>query len=187
MAKKSKRKKNKTFNFFLHENIEIKKQLLGAARSLKKDEGVGDLFAGALIYASLAEYLAENLLENLRQLMYQTTYVQYAGIVFIDERYDDRKKTLGQTICELEKYFFPDKEEIMEILREITDARNNVFHNLGKMHESEMPKVGADIRLITDQAEELIKKIDVIYAGLGKIVLPPTPESSKPTEEEKPA
>ncbi len=149
-----------------------------AARGLKGGAGVGDQLAGVVIYASLTEYLAENLLENLRQLVYYTTYIQYAGILFLDERNDESKRTLGQTVRELEKYYFPDRDEIIRLLKEITESRNNVFHNLAKVDQEKAMEIDADLKSIMENGEELINKIDVIYVGLGKMLLP-APEQTQ--------
>lgn len=160
-------KKDQQFKFFIHENLELKKQLLEIARSKRTNEPL----ASALIYASIAEYLAENLLENLRNLVYRASYEQFAGILFVDERADDSKKTMGHIVRELSKYFFSDKDEVIRLLGRIAECRNNLFHNLAKITPADTHGLDEALRVIPESVEELIYKIDVIYAGFQKILV----------------
>ena len=102
--------------------------------------------------------------------MYQTTYREYAGILFLDERNEESNTTLGRTINRLRRFSFPDREEVLRLLDEICASRNNVFHNLAKVDQQQAVVLGNDLRSITENGEQLIGKIDTIYAGLGKII-----------------
>jgi hypothetical protein len=170
---------------FSHEDLELKNALVGNARELRSSEGIGAQLSSALIYASITEYLAENLLANLRFLVYRSSYVNFAGIVFIDERKKSPKQTLGESKNNLEKYSFPDKPDIMAILSEINKSRNNLFHNLAKTKESELEKIDADIKCIQDSTEEFIEKVNVLYAGLQKLILPEASQEPSSDKEGK--
>lgn len=108
------------FTPFTHEELELKNALLSEARELKDKERFSERLASAMIYASIVEYLGEHLLVNLRYLVYRTTYTEFAGIIFIDERKNPGKQTLGAITDLLRKYNFPDKEGIVKILQSIT-------------------------------------------------------------------
>lgn len=170
-----------------HDDLELKRSLLQYARDLKNKPGFENVLAAAFIYSSFTEYVAENLLENLRHFVYQAVYSQYAAILFIDERDDIKKKTLGQIIGELEKFYFPDKQAILRCMRNVSEARNRMFHNFAKSNHAGLEElISKDLWTIQDQSEELINKIDVIYQGLGKILtsteISPTPNDSEVTK-----
>ncbi len=173
---------------FSHEDIELKNALVGKARELRSSEDLGAQLSSALIYASITEYLAENLLANLRYLVYRSSYVDFAGIIFIDERKKTnkaQKQTLGDSKNNLGKYSFPDKPDIMAVLEEINKSRNNLFHNLAKVKESELHKIDTDIKCIQNNTEEFIEKVNVLYAGLQKLVIPEAPQVPTDTKEGK--
>jgi len=165
---------DKKFKPLSHDNLEVKQWLLKVARDLMNKQGFENGLAASMIYSSFTEYLAENLLRNLRYFTYQGTYNQYAGIIFIDETKTSKsKKTLGQSIGEIEKFNFPDREGILECLGKINDARNRIMHEFSKSDFEGIKKmVTEDIFLIRNKTEELVNKIDVIYAGLQKVLNP---------------
>lgn len=180
--------KKKKFIPLSHEDLDLKRNLLQYARDLRPKDGFENGLASAFIYSSFTEYVAENLLDNLRHFVYQGVYSQYAGILFIDERWDQKKKTLGQMIGELEKFDFPDKSAILQCMRNVSEARNRMFHNFAKSDQAGLEDLlSKDLKTIQDQTEELINKIDVIYQGLRKILtsteVSPTPEAKKSTED----
>jgi uncharacterized protein with HEPN domain len=177
--------KQKKFVFLGHDNQDLKNQLLNYSRELRKKQGFENQLAATFIHVSFAEYLANNLVENLRYLMHQGTYNQYAGILFIDERRSRKVRTLGQLIEELRKYSFPDKEEILAILIEIKDLRNNIFHNFASADLGELERIiVTDLVSIQDKTEELLKKVNTIYTGLQKILLPTNAESTNVENQE---
>jgi|SRR5579871_4426392 len=183
----AKKERNKIFVPFSHENLELKNELIQYARKYSNDQKLEAILSSAFIYASLAEYLANSLLINLRYFAYQGNYVQYAGILFIDERDDDRDRTLGNVVQELKKYNFPDREGILNVLQKILVARNNIFHNLAKADQEGLKKMlKVDITIIQTQTEDLITKINVVYNGLQKILTPQaTEENVKNQNEDK--
>lgn len=164
--------KKNDFKPFTHNELELKNALLSEARKLSGSEEFSNRLASAVIFASLVEYLAEHLLKNLSHLVYKITYLEYAGIIYIDERSGNEKLTLGQLARHLEKYSFPDKKEIIEILEEIARLRNHLFHNLAKTSVNDFAKLDKDIKGIQDLAEQFIEKINIVTLGLTKILLP---------------
>lgn len=172
------------FTPFTHENLDFKNELIEYARGLKGKEGLENQLAATFIYVSFSEYLANNLLEHLKYFIYQGSYDQFAGILFIDERKKSGKaKTLGQICSELEKYNFPDKQGIVTLLQEIKELRNNLFHNFAIVDLDGLEKmIQNDVIEIQNKTEELLRNINVIYDGLQKILAPqsaPTEESGK--------
>lgn len=128
----------------------------------------------AMIYASFAEYMAGHLLDNLRHLMYQSTYRDFAALLFVDQRpkKSDKPLTMGGTVGRLKTYGFPDKEAILELLASIGNSRNNLFHNFAKSDVKGFEVLTADIESIKEDSEELFEKINTLYIALRKVLLP---------------
>lgn len=172
------KKKQKKFQLFTHDEIELKNAFITEARELANSERFSGKLASAMIYVSLAEYLAEHLLENLNYLVYRSSYVDYGAILYIDERSISEKQTLGQSTRNLAKYSFPDKSSIIKTLEKITKSRNHLFHNLAKTSFEDWSKLEEDITDISNNVEELIEKINIVTEGLRKIFVP-QPEASE--------
>ncbi len=176
MAKKKSEKKK--FQPFTHENLDIKNELLQMARNARPASGqerkLENDLASVLIYSNIAEYLAENLLENLNHFVRESTYKDFAGILYIESvSSDNSNMTLGMTIRQIEKFNFPDKIKILACFRKITESRNRIFHNFAKSDIGIIGElVNKDLPIIQDECEEVIIRINTIYTGLGKILRP---------------
>lgn len=166
--------KKKKFQPFIHENLEIKNELIQLARNARVNERkLENDLASVLIYSNIAEYLAENLLETLNHFIYQNSYKDFAGILFVKSVSRPGKMTLNQTVSEIEKFSFPDKENILACLRKIAEARNKIFHNFAKSDLNSIKELlNTDLPIIQDECEAVIIKINTIYAGLNKILNP---------------
>lgn len=175
----------KKFTPFTHDDLELKKELINYARGLAHKSGFENGLASALIYSSFAEYLAEHLLKNLKHFAYQGTYSLYAGVIFIDERDEGKKPkkaTLGQNIGDLRRFHFPDKDALLNCFNKIAEARNNIIHKFAKEDLQGLQKlILSDIEIIKTETEEVLSKIDIIYAGLGKILVEPS-QSAQPAQ-----
>lgn len=172
MTKKSQKKK---FQPFAHDNLEIKNELLQLARNAKTGEKkLENDLASVLIYSNIAEYLAENLLENLNHFIYQVSYINYAAILYVESvSKSNSKMTLNQLIGEIEKFSFPDKENILANFRKIAESRNKIFHNFAKSNLDTIKSlIENDLPVIQEECEEVITRINTVYAGLQKILLP---------------
>lgn len=175
----AKKKQNEKFVPFHHEHLDIKQELLQMARNIKTSEqeqtttNIQIDLASVLIYSNMTEYLAENLLESLNYHVKKSTYREFAGILYINCTYsEDSNMTLGALIKELNKFSFPDKENILKSFKKISESRNRIFHNLAKSSLDEIGKlIKEDLPTIKEQTEKLIEKIDIIYAGLQKILV----------------
>lgn len=175
-----KNKQHRKFIPFSHDNLELKNGLINYARDLRQKTGFENQIASTFIYISFVEYLANNLLQNLRYFTYLGSYNQYAGIIFIDERDSNKVKTLGQIIGEIDKFNFPDKVEVINLFSEVSTARNKIFHNFASVDLEGLEKILTDdLVAVQDKTEELLQKINVIYAGLQKILLQPQVEQKK--------
>ncbi len=171
---------SKKFKPFEHDNLELKNELIDYARSISGKNDIESQLACAMIYANFAEYMAWHLLETMRHYMYASTYNAYAGLLFTDQRTkeDDRPKTFGHLVGELEGYGFPDKEELIATFRQISKLRNNLFHNFAKLNRRTFKKVfSEDINSIKELTEEVFAKINTIYTGLQKILVQDTEEN----------
>lgn len=174
----------KQFKPFEHEDLDIKNNLINYARSISNKNEPDARLACAVIYASFAEYLAGHLLDTLRHLMYTTTYKDFAAILYVDQRKDSKIRTLGQTVSLLRGYMFPDKKEIIELLEQINKSRNNLFHNFASLDEKKSKQFDENMDTISANTEELFNKINVIYDGLSKILLPQENASRVPEQKE---
>ncbi len=173
---KNKKIQKKKFQPFTHENLEIKNELLQMARNARpstgEDRKLENDLASVLIYSNIAEYLAENLLENLNHFVRESTYKDFAGILYVESvSSDNGNMTLGMTIRQIEKFNFPDKVKILACFRKITESRNRIFHNFAKSDiETIGELVNKDLPIIQDECEEVITRVNTIYVGLGKIL-----------------
>lgn len=175
----AKKKQNDKFVPFHHEHLSIKQELLQMARNVKtpeQNENVTNIqidLSSVLIYSNLTEYLAENLLESLNYHVKKSTYKEFAGILYVNTTYSEESNmTLGSLIKELNKFSFPDKDNILKSFKKISESRNKIFHNLAKSDLSEIEKLlKEDLPTIKNETEKLIEKIDIIYAGLQKILI----------------
>lgn len=172
------KKNNKKFIPLTHDHLSIKNELLQIARNIGTEENESfklslqaDL-ASVLIYSNIAEYLAENLLENLNHYIKNSTYKDFAGILFINHSSSDKNNmTLGTVTKELDKFEFPDKTNILKSFKKLSESRNKIFHNLAKSSTDEVIQLlQKDLPDIKDEAEKLINSINTIYAGLQKIL-----------------
>lgn len=172
---------------FTHDNLELKQGFLKYARDLKGKQGFENGLAAAVIYASFAEYIAENLLENLRHLIFTSSFNQYAGIVYkTSQDKKQKRRTLGESIHELESYSFPDRDGIIGCLKKINKARNEIFHELASSDQKVAERLLTENVFITwEETEELVNKIDMIYEGLRKIIAPTALEAKIPEQEKK--
>lgn len=166
--------KNKKFKPLVHDNLEIKNELLQLARDAKNgDRKLENDLASVLIYSNIAEYLAENLLENLNHFIRQSTYKDFAGILFIESVSHSGKRTLNQMVEEIKKFNFPDKDGILNCFKKIAEARNKIFHNFAKSDLETIKKLlNDDLPVIQDECEDVIGKINIVYIGLKKILNP---------------
>ena len=171
------KKKNVTKKFqpFIHENLQIKNELLEMARKARNatsEKKLEDALASILIYSNIAEYLAEYLFQHLNYFVKESTYKDFAGILYIENVLSNNSNvTLGGYIKEIQKFHFPDKEKILECFQKVCKSRNRIFHNFAKCDiESLTELVAQDLPIIQDECEELIIKINIIFIGLQKIL-----------------
>lgn len=170
---------------FVHENLEFKNALIEYARELRRKptDDFESRLISAVLYAQLSEYLAGFLLESLRHLAYDLTYSGSQGIAFIDTR-NRVGVSLEKIIDGLKEFSFSDKSEIIKLLTEIKNSRNDLFHNLVSKSQDELIEIGNDIVLIQDKAEIIIQKMNIITIGLQNSFYPVISEVTK-TEETK--
>ncbi len=178
------KKEKKKFQPFTHENLDIKNELLQLARNARvqgQERKLENDLASVLIYSNIAEYLSENLLENLSHFVQQSTYKDFAGILYLENVcVPDKKRTLNQISEEINKFSFPDKENILACLKKIAESRNRIFHNFAKSDIETIKKlIQTDLPIIQDECEDLITRINTIYVGLQKILSPTTQKDDK--------
>ena len=169
---------------FIHKNFQTTVNLLELARELSKkskeeNADVSNVLASTMLYVSIVEYLAQYLINSMRELVENSTFKSFDGIMYINETNKNEKFTLGQFVFELRKYSFPDSQEIIRLFDEISKARNTVFHNLSKMDADELSKIDQCMLMIPDLSEELIQKIDIVSEGFRKMIYPAQEHSTQ--------
>lgn len=167
--------KKKKFQPFVHDHLDIKNELLQLARNTKPDERkLENYLASVLIYSNIAEYLAENLLENLNHFIHEASYKNYGAILYIESASKPNSRmTLNQMVGEIEKFNFPDKSNILNNFKKIAESRNKIFHNFAKSDiETIKVLIEHDLPIIQEECEEVIKRVNTVYIGLQKILLP---------------
>lgn len=167
---------------FIYEDLETKNNLIALARELKDKDGIENSLSSTMIYASLTEYLAQHLLQNLRYLTYRATYLRLNAIVFMDQRDKEQVKGLGETISSLSEFEFPDKVDVINLLKKFNGARNHFFHQFMGINNNNSVQFDKDIRTIRECTEDLIDKFNTIYLGLHAQTWetpPPQPEAKK--------
>jgi uncharacterized protein with HEPN domain len=177
MAKK--KASAKRFQPFIHDNLQIKNELLEMARKARNvtsEKKLEDALASILIYSNIAEYLAEYLFQHLNYFVRESTYKDFAGILYIENvSTNNSNVTLGGYIKEIQKFNFPDKLKILECFQKICKSRNRIFHNFAKCDiETLTNLVAQDLPIIQDECEELIGRINIIFEGLQKILASPS-------------
>jgi len=152
---------------FIYEDLDTKNNLIALARGLKDKNGIENSLSSTLIYASLTEYLAQHLLQNLRYLAYRATYLRLNAIVFMDQRNKEQVRGLGETISALSEFEFPDKAQVINLLKKFNRARNHFFHQFMRINNSNATQFDKDTKVIRECTEDLIDKFNTIYTGLG--------------------
>lgn len=177
MAKKVK----KDFVPLAHEDLDTKNSLLNLARELGKKEGIENIISSVMIYAGMTEYLAQHLLSSLRYFVYQVTYGGSGAVAFLDQRDKRQKRGLGETIDALGNFEFPDKSEIIDLLKKFNKSRTHFFHELIAVNNENWMDYQEDINNITQLTEEFINKLNVVYKGLETVIIPQNKNEEKNT------
>lgn len=166
------KKDNKVFVPLTHEDVDTKNSLLNTARELASKEGIENVISSTMIYAGMTEYLAQHLLSNLRYFAYDTTHANSGAIMYIDQRNKRQRKGLGETIENLKDYEFPDKKKVLNLLIDFNRSRTHFFHEFVAINDSNVSEYQDDIQTIAKCTEELVNLLNVIYAGMGRIMIP---------------
>jgi hypothetical protein len=166
---------------FVHENLEFKNALLEYARELKKNpkDNFESQLISAVLYAQLAEYMASFLLESLRHLVYDITYSFSQAFAFIDTR-NRLGISLDRIIEGLKEFSFSDKPDILSLLIEVKNARNDLFHNLVSKSQEDLIEIGEDIITIQEKTEVIIQKLNIVTPGLQNVFYPANLNNNQP-------
>lgn len=151
-----------------HEYLNLKNDLLGSARTMWNSNDFEKQLASLIIYASFAEYLAEHLLLSVKYAVENASYSQYGGILFLntEEKKTSKPLTMYDYINRLDNYEFPDKSNIVLLLKETAKARNKLFHDFARLAPDDADKLGQYVNSIQSGTEELINRINTVEATI---------------------
>lgn len=161
-------------NHFSHESLELKRQFIALARNYHEksraeskdaEASLAYEFAAALLYMNVADYLAEYLARGIFETARDAVAHFYHGSVTVRQ-----KKivgfNIGESINELKKYDFPRREEILQVLARVNDARKQVAHQILKTKAEDMGKIDQAVSDLAVETEKLVNLIDQIQLGM---------------------
>lgn len=154
-----------------HENLDLKNNLLQSARTMWSSGDFEKQLASLIIYTSFAEYLAEFMLRSVRYAVERASYHTYGGIVHSlsepsNSKSSQRPLNMSDYVSRLEGYSFPDKDNILPLLKNIAKARNDLFHNFARIKPSEGSRLDKYSSDIHDDTEDLIDRVNVVAESI---------------------
>ena len=158
---------------FSHESLEVKQRFLELARNYHEKSRVeedGEIslayeLSAALLYMNVADYLAEYLVDGIAMLTQTGTNNYYHGVIAIRPR-TRNYLNIGESIKELKKFDFPQREDILKMLNEVNSARNQVAHQILKVKVEDLDKIDKAVSDLADKTEELVVLVDQIQLGM---------------------
>lgn len=147
-----------------HEHLEIKNNLLDSARAMWASNDFEKQLASLIIYASFAEYLAEHLLGSIKYAVENASYTQYGAILYLNsnDKKSNKPLTMYDYINRLESYEFPDKVNIIPLLKSVGQARNKLFHDFARIKPEDADKLDQYVKSIQEGTEELIDRVNMV-------------------------
>lgn len=162
-------KRKQQFQPFWHDELEVKQEFLKLAKDFTTNpdhsESLAHELAGGLLYANIAEYAASHLLESLKAIVKDAAADYYFGVASIDLP-DTTDRPLGNTISELSWFEFPQRTEILDLLKKIKAARDKLSHQIIKVPASKLGEIDKSVHQIAVNTEMLLNKVDQIYGGM---------------------
>lgn len=170
-----------------HEHLEIKNNLLGSARAMWASNDFEKQLASLIIYASFAEYLAEHLLGSVKYAVENASYAQFGAVLYLNsnEKKSNKPLTMYDYINRLESYEFPDKVNIIPLLKSVGQARNKLFHDFARIKPEDADKLDRYVKSIQEGTEELIDRVNMVEATIKALTnYNPVPQAAKEEEAE---
>jgi hypothetical protein len=142
----------------------MKNDLLELARGMWNSNAFDKQLASLVIYASFAEYLAEHLLSSVKYAIEIASYAQFGAIIYLksDDEKSPRPLAMYDYINRLETYEFPDKANIVPLLKSIGKARNQLFHNFARIKPEDGNKLDQYVKSIQEGTEDLIDRVNMV-------------------------
>lgn len=130
------------------------KRLLETARKCGESSDQEEILLSSFIYSSAAEYFGHFILV---QVELDLNFYLAKRLPQIGLNYRKHKRTnLEYLVSELGRYRFYNHEKIIELLKVIRDARNNLFHNLMVAPQKGI-SIENEFNKISSSTEKLIK------------------------------
>ena len=123
--------------------------------AIKKD--LQSRLASSLIYANLAEFFADDLIDSIKTEM---NHKLIESRVKLEPPSVDIKTNLERSITTLKTFQFPKKSEIIQLLIQIKENRNSLFHALLVLH---LKDLDIDL-LITTIAVDVEKFLSIYFS-----------------------
>ena len=170
-----------------HEHLEIKNNLLGSARAMWASNDFEKQLASLIIYASFAEYLAEHLLGSIKYAVETASYSQFGAVLYLNsnERKSNKPLTMYDYINRLESYEFPDKVNIIPLLKSVGKARNKLFHDFARIKPEDADKLDEYVKSIQEGTEDLIDRVNMVESTIKALInYDPVPQVAKEEDTE---
>lgn len=111
--------------------------LMAYAEKVGKLKTIKEKLASALIYSALAEFFCEELIKVISEVI--TVNNDNHNVGFISDTLSKvNNSNLGSALKKLEKLNYPHKKLIEKEIITIKHSRDQVFHNLVRVHEKKV-------------------------------------------------
>jgi len=147
---------------FKHDELELKQNFAKlAADFYAKNHTLENELASAVLYMNLADYLAEYLVVGMTELTKEAVSTYYLGAVSYKPP-QSSGFNIEKSIRILERYTFPQSDEIIKELKLVKDARNKVAHEMLKVKKANLGSIDKAVEELHDHTEALVALVDGI-------------------------
>jgi phosphoribosyl-ATP pyrophosphohydrolase len=142
-----------------NKNISFEDTLIRKSRILSKSKNETDRLISAIVFSSFAEEIADLIFARV-SLEVDKALLKSNYYLIKDKIKRNEHTNLEASISRLEYYEFPSKRKVLELLKIIKSARNNLFHNLFKLSEKGLKpnNLMNDIQINTEKLIDIWKK-----------------------------
>jgi len=141
-------------------------KILDKVQKLIKSKDITDKLTAAIIVSSLDEVIADNIFMHVN-LELNEKLLTCKHMYFINTQKIRRNSNtnLESSISRLDCFIFPYKKELLKILEQIKESRNELIHGLFQFNKN------IDIKKLTNNIFEKDRELDIIHDKIMKTSL----------------